>query len=99
MLDVHLQFFPSLKLSIQLLFVYRLLFHKNPFAKQKEPIMSWMEHFDMKQKLSMHYCTLHLLPLNHGPNTHVVPTKLERPFFKDSLPEEFSLTPATTHSS
>jgi hypothetical protein len=29
----------------------------------------------------------------------VVPIKLERPFFKDSLPEEFSLTPVTTHSS
>jgi hypothetical protein len=99
MLDVHLQFFPSVKLSIQLLFVYRLLFHKIPFAKQKEPIMSWMEHFDMEQKLSMHDCTLHLLHLNHGPNTYVVPIKLERPFFKDSLPEEFSLTPVTTHSS
>jgi hypothetical protein len=59
--------------------------------------MSWIEHFDMKQKLSMHDCTLHLLHLNHGPNTYVVPIKLERPFF--SLPEEFSLTPATTHSS
>lgn len=60
MLDVHLQSFPSVNLSIQLLFVYRLLFHKIPFAKQKEPIMSCMEHFHMKAKIE--HALLHFAP-------------------------------------